>query len=1010
MLFRLLGVRTALIFGLVASLFVAVLSALYMTSGYAVEIYTSDQIKRIPWDVSLGQKDIVGNFEEVSQSVARSDGVARAETFGMLRMQNGRGVEVRLNGRPVAARWLAIIGTSDPTSLPAYLQPPDGRCRTSSGAVCANVGVAGGRGANSISLPVASSSHLQVIAQGSSGHGEESIGSQDGHSHEAGGGGSEWTILRPGSPELLIDLAVNGHVAQLDRAEFNKDMLRRQGSLSYLPDLAIVAVVPSAEFSRLAVMLGRTFQAAGGMHGGAAAPPYVPQVDHLVKLDRARFVQPFQLVESLDRVTPQSRQLLHLARTMTPFVEERSDLATVLGRMNEISNAVGFVTLLIAIPLLWLGWSVANMLVELLVLNERRKIGLLLVRGIPMRAIVRTVSAALLLGGVGGSLIGLAAGIAVPIGVYSLFGVARPPSAYLADGLAFFIAYLVLGALLSLLVGGKLMKRLRQLTPKQASARQLELETEPSRWSRIAAAAYLLCIVVGGFKIVSLLLLASRPSARDPVEGASSVAGAAFDGVLTLVAIPLLLLGIVGLLRLRPKWMGAALAAITRPIAGGHLSAFVAHHMVISRHRIAGVMFISALATALVVMPQVARDSFNDRIARGVEMSVGGDAQLEFDMGELARVEGTATIGEISQHLAAPVAAISRAVRAQFPGAKVTVLRQYVATGYFVPDQSGLALTVVDDPAAYLRQAPSTASLGLSKAFSAIIRDLAKDVFPVSQGLTRVRRITAGQRVAIDYDAAGNPFHVRFGETFAFLPGQPTRSVDQHQGFALAEIDYVNSIIGSDARAISSRSALDQSVVQTLPFQPSRIVFLIDDPRTAVGADGLRRLTEALPVKPDNVRWVGREVEAAGRDMFVALASENLAVFLVGGLVLALFGIIIVSIVNFISERRTFGLVRLRGARPSDMVRILLAFFISPVVAGVLIGIALGVVTGLAASQAIWNTPRIFGVAGMLPGELAISLRTILVSAAFCIALLLAALALAIAPLRYSTKSGIKEQ
>lgn len=1009
LLFRLLGLNTAVMFGVVSALFVGVLTALYLTSGYAVEIYTSDQIKRIPWDVSLGQKDLVANFSEVNRALARSDGVTRAETFGMLRMQNGKGVQVLVNGKPISSRWFAIVGTSDPTLLPPALQASVRPC-PADGPLCAHVGTVGARGANSLMLPIADGSRLQLVRMhGESIHAEESITAQDGgHSHDGGDHDSDWAVLNRNSPNLLVDLEVSGAATQIDRSEFNKEMLRRQGSLTYLPDLAVLAVVPLEEFERIAILLDGTFLAAGGMHGGASAPPYVPQVDHLLKLDHSRFIVPFHIVRSLDRVVPRANSLLATAHSLTPFVDSRSDLATVLGRMNEIENAIGFVTLLIAIPLLWLGWIVANMLIELLLLGDRRKIGLVLVRGVPMEAISRTIAVALVAGGVLGSLVGLVIGVIVPIGGYKLAGVNAPPADFLTGGLAFFVAYFVLGGCLAAFVGWRLMERVKRLTPKQASARQApEFEAESNRRVGLSAIIFILCVVAGGYKILSLVL-SSRQVAGGRDSEPLSNAATGIDGVLTLLAIPLLLLGIIGLLRLRPRWMGATLSALTGPLAGPRLSAFVAHHMVISRHRIAGVMFVAALATALVIVPQVARDSFNDRIGRGVEMSVGGDIQLEFDLAEIAQTENPATVMDFETRLAPRIAEIRQAIAGQLPRAAVNVLHQYVMPGFFVPDQSGLALTLIENPAAYLADAPNTGTLGLTRPFASIMGDLSHDDLPISQGLLNVRQVRPGQKIIIDYEKDGTPIRSQFSDVFAFLPGQPTLGVDQHKGFALAEIDYVNTIMTSDARAASSLNPFANGQLGKLEVVPSRLVFLL---RTHGGVEEatIEKLSAALPIKPETIRWIKKETEAAGNDMFVALAMENMKVFLAGGLILAVTGIVAVNIVNFRSERRTFGLVRLRGASPTDMIRILLAFFLSPVLAGVLLGSLLGVIAGFATSQAIWNMPRIFGVAGLLPGHLAVTGNTGLITLGFCIILVVVALLLAIAPLRYSTSKNIRE-
>ncbi len=73
-----------------------------------------------------------------------------------------------------------------------------------------------------------------------------------------------------------------------------------------------------------------------------------------------------------------------------------------------------------------------------------------------------------------------------------------------------------------------------------------------------------------------------------------------------------------------------------------------------------------------------------------------------------------------------------------------------------------------------------------------------------------------------------------------------------------------------------------------------------------------------------------------------------------------------IDLVNFAADRRTFALLRLRGVPLVLLLRIALSIFLIPVLGGVVMGIFLGVISGYGISQAVWDLPRVYGVAGFL--------------------------------------------
>ena len=55
--------------------------------------------------------------------------------------------------------------------------------------------------------------------------------------------------------------------------------------------------------------------------------------------------------------------------------------------------------------------------------------------------------------------------------------------------------------------------------------------------------------------------------------------------------------------------------------------------------------------------------------------------------------------------------------------------------------------------------------------------------------------------------------------------------------------------------------------------------------------------------------------------MYIFLARQNVQIYLLGGLILALIGIFSVAYANYVEDRRTLALLRIRGAGPADVVR-----------------------------------------------------------------------------------------
>ena len=850
-LFRVLGKRVFILYGAVSLLSVAILASLYMTSGYALENYIVDQLQRMPWDISVVQRGEAHRFEEMRADLTKLEGIQRIENLGFLRVRNSNPLRLEIDQSEFPVRWVAFVAASKENLLPPELHrtyPGSGENSTPPPYQLALVAAQrGGRGTEAMeaSKLVRTGSNIRIAAIG------EVLDHDDVHEHSPGD-----HAVPIGGGETIFSASVTMPPVQFERQEFNKWMLRDIGSLSYLPEEAIVISIPMDEFKRMAEQLGDMFLSNEGIHGGEAPPPYVPEVTHLLTLDRSRWVSPWELDESLSKVQPFVKTVHETAQWLTPFAYVNSDLLNVLERMSGIARLVQLVTVLVALPLLWLGWVLAKSLSGLLVWNERRLIGLALVRGIPMNAVAGTLLLALMLGGFAGSLAGLAIGTGIPVLGYSLAGHSTPSQMFFLRGLVFFAGFVFLGVVFSLASGYSILRYVRKMTPNEAMARVLGTgsEEKATRASKAYIFASFLALLLGGYKVASWLLGYSI-LARWAVASQEKFVPVMFviEGALNFIGVPLFLFGITGLLAWRVKWIRRGLSAITAPLVG-NMHWFVGQHMALRSGRVVTVLFVSALAMALTLLPQIAADSFYGRVVRGVQASVGGDLHLEFNMTELTDGEAkVATLDDYEKKIAAPIASIRAALQNNARVSSVTTIQQYVIPGVYIPGQSGLMINIVDLPNDYLQSVYHEETLGLTRPFRTIIGGLTESSVAASQGLMRLREIPLDHEIILGYGGDA-PVPVRFHDVLSFLPGQPTTGVAEREGFVTAEVDYLNYMLRSDARMIVGGDYARTGMAK-LNVLPSRSVFVVRTKSGEVDDQFVEELSKSLPLRPQGARW-----------------------------------------------------------------------------------------------------------------------------------------------------------
>src|SRR6266566_3188755 len=597
MIRRLLGIlgwRTMLTFGLVTFLVGALLATVNVTSRYALKLYVDDQLRRVPWDLAIYQQGAVGTDRSLRTHIANTRGVTRVESMAFLRARfpEGGEVEAQVDRKPFTTPWLCLLAASDPSILPPELSlslsrrsSPDSPASEGGkasaerrGAVLSLVGPEYAMGKAFRALQGAKEFSLQVHVQD--------------------------------QPRFLFNSPIN-KVVRLDRDELNRWLMDQTGSVSYIPYIGAILLMPYqwdilTKFDQVATglvppdVLGVADQDAGHIQ----MAEYAPEVVYLAKIDRTALVSGWDLPQSLANVKALNARLHQTSEEHAPlplnmkpdivpghsheagepagedskfsgdinFVVD-STTEVLLERMQTIARLIGLVSLLVALPLLWMAWVLAANLAGLLMLNERRTLGLMRLRGISGDLMGRALLVSVVGGGLIGGLLGLVSGSLLPLLVYED---GRLPRGVLTDPkqLGLFAAFLVISVVLALVVSRRLVKYAMTISPLEASRRVSG--TEAAQVSMSFGPVQQLALVVGAYVLFGWIF-----------EFAISDTFAWFrmvDRLLDFLGLPLFLYGVATLLASKRERIHRIMAPVLKPV-GGVLGKFALRHMSAKPHR-----------------------------------------------------------------------------------------------------------------------------------------------------------------------------------------------------------------------------------------------------------------------------------------------------------------------------------------------------------------------------------------------------------------------------------------
>jgi len=984
-LLEILGRRTFLTFGLVTFLVGALLATVNITSRYALKVYVDDQLKRIPWDIAVYQQGAVHGDRSLETYISEARGVSRVSSLAFLRARfpEGGEVEARVDRNPFTTPWLCLLAASDPSLLPPALgfalargdsaRANDGNGgATDRGAVLALVGPEYAMGKAFLALQGARDFTLQVHVQD--------------------------------QPRFLFNTPLH-EVVRLDRDELNRWLMDQTGSVSYIPYIGAILLMPYdwdilTKFDQVATgfvpdsVLG--LAASDSEVGHIQMAEYAPEVVYLAKIDRGSLISGWDIPGSLARVAALNDALQSGAAERAPTPqkvhqgpaahgheagesdEEEGKFGTVnfivdsttevlLERMDGIARLIGLVSLLVALPLLWMAWVLAANLAGLLMLNERRTFGLMRLRGISGELMGRALLVSITAGGAAGGSLGLLAGSIVPLLVYERGSL---PIGVLLDGrqILIFIAFLLVSVVLALLVSRRLVRYAQTVSPLEASRRvsgseavRVTLTFGPVATLALLLGTYVLLGWIFEFSISGWLGIGwLRP----------------VDRLLDFLGLPLFLYGIATLLASKRDRIQHVMAPVLRPI-GGPLGRFALHHMSVKPHRTVAFLLIVALMSSVSLYPIITSRSFEDKAIRGAQVQIGTDWQVLFNAPDLVDVDRLT--GPASSQLAALKPEIDKLITS-LRGVKgvrdATYMVEAVLPSFYLPGYGlrGVPLYLLANSDAYRAAVYSEPDVGLSRSFDDIVARTRGGEVAVSPPVADFWRVRENTPLLLGLDAERKPIGTNAAGVLAFLPGIPPKSVSDRQGYVQARVDYLNHLFTSNAYLATTADSPQLAGMQILV---PRIIVLLKTDASADGATFARAITEATPFPPLEIHSLAQEISKVGTDMYISLALANMRIYLIGGLLLALIAILAVAMANYTEDRRTLALLRIRGASPVAMWRFVVAMLLSPALVGLVLGIASAVLAGFGLANYVWRLREIQTVVQLLPTRLVVASLTV---------------------------------
>ena len=973
---KILGQRAFFAFGIVTLLVAGLLAAINLASHHALKLYIEDQLSRLPWDIALYQTSDFTISADVTPTLRGINGITRVESLSLLRSKPPPEAILMVDGKPLASPWVSILSATDMRLLPPEVRPTT---TNTAGAFLALVGPEQHMGKAYLALQGSRLFSVRVYSHGK----RQSSG--------------------------LFDLPIRG-VVRLERSDVNRYLMDEIGSISFVPYIGVILVVPHN--FQLLQSFDALSRGALGDEGDihVTAGEYLPEVVHLARIDRKALISGWDIQGSLANLERLNTEVDEKSKALGATIFVDNAILVLLKRMAEISRLIGLATLLIAIPLLGIAWMLASNLSSLLILNERRKLGLMRLRGVPGKLLGQSLLLSIGLGGLIGGIIGLTLGTVIPLYVYE-GGMLSWNMLSRVQGPLLMLLFLIVGLLLVLLISRRLVHYATTISPLEAS-RRVAISESAQAQVRFGILEWL-ALILGGYKIASWIFdlqlnvwfSAGEDDAATWVRFVQAIL--TFDRALDFVALPLFVYGLVTLLVAQRRLIGGLLSSVTY-FVGGKLRSLSLKHMSLKPHRIASFLLIAGLMASVSLYPSIASKAFEDKALRGATVQVGSELHVTVNPNELVTAE------QLEQGLGGQVQALRTVLKERLSGfnrsdvVSIDYLFEAILPGFFFPGYglSGVPLYLLDDPSRYLQNAIFEEKLGVSAKFSDVIKRLKEEKIAASPPVAAFWNLGPDEPVLLGADVNKKPVLIPAGGVLGFLPGMPPRSISDRQSYVSARIDYLNYLSSTDAYLVGDA---DNRLMQNLKVLLPRVLLLVRV-RPDGDADAIvKSLGQTLKARPLEVRELKRELKKVGGDMFIFLALENMRIYLVGGVLLALIAILSIASTNYLEDRRTLGLLRVRGVSPVLLFRFFASSLLAPALLGLVVGLLVAGAAGFGLTNLIWSLRELKSVVHLLRTHLVFSHLTVWISLGLLVVVVAIAVLFSLWVFRRSARASMGE-
>lgn len=414
--------------------------------------------------------------------------------------------------------------------------------------------------------------------------------------------------------------------------------------------------------------------------------------------------------------------------------------------------------------------------------------------------------------------------------------------------------------------------------------------------------------------------------------------------------------------------------------------------------------------TTISLYPTIMAAVFNNKIERGARVQLGSDIQVAINAADMISNELLASGGLAGQYEAIDqqMSALIAGVRDISGVQSATYMIEGVSEGVYVPGYgyNGLPIYLIPDAQAYLRTMYHEEQLTENGAFGATLSKLDDGQVLLSPSVANYSGKQPGDSAPLGRSTAGQMLEATIAGTVRYLPGSPLTSITDKDSFAAARIDYVNHLFNNNAYIVADPASSGFAALDVLV---TGIHLAIDAADHADAAAIATAITALLPAEPLAVRTFESEMSKVGTDMYVFLARENVQVYLIGGLLLALVGILSIAYANYLEDRRVLGLLRVRGVGPYRMLQFFGSGLFAPSLIGLVLGIAVSLVVGYGMTNLVWQLREVQNVLIYLSTHLAISEMTLFVTALIVTLLLLVGLSFSRWVFRNTARHSLSE-